>query len=87
MSQIVAQGQGQETNDPGVDLMRRAASSALKQYLDRPVDPDMDTFEFWYEYSQTTDRAQKCLCEIARKFLTPPPTSTGKFLTHASLAG
>ena len=76
MSQIVAEGQG--TGDPEVDGLRTDASSALEQYLNRPV--RSGTFSFWKEYSQTTDYAQKCLCKVARLFLTPPPTSTGKLL-------
>ena len=83
MSAIIAQNQ-RETGDSEVDTARLAAKTALEHYLALPLsDPDdkknpQDTFSFWKSYSVTTDEAQKALCHLARVYLTPPPTSTGK---------
>ena len=82
MSAIIAQNK-QETGEDYIDGPRIEARKTLDNYLAQPLsDPDdeknpQDTFQFWKNYSVTTDKAQKSLCGLARRFLTPPPTSTG----------
>ena len=66
-----------------MDQLRTAAKKAIEHYLSLPVlqpdDPETpDTFAFWKNHCWTTDKAQKGLCHLARLYLTPPPTSTGK---------
>ena len=59
---------------------RVAAEKAIDEYLALPLSDPMengeDTFKFWRKYSVTNDNAQKALCQLARRYLTPPPTST-----------
>ena len=76
MSRIIARKKGsQTTQDNG---LRTMAEKALDSYLSLPViGLNEDTFSFWRNYSVTSDKAQKCLCELARHYLTPAPTSTG----------
>ena len=85
MAEIIAQGQGSEEN--ATDGLRASATMAIDQYLSQPIprDPDnptrnLDTFHFWRSYEKTGDLAQRCLCNLAKRFLTPPPTSTGRFI-------
>ena len=61
-----------------VDNVRRSAIKAIETYLSLPLDEedDADTYAFWLNYSRTTDKAQKGLCHLARKYLTPAATST-----------
>ena len=86
MAAIRSQNQ-RETGDASLtfqdtpqDSTRNAATKAVDNYLCLPLsDPDEngeDTFKFWRNYSVTRDTAQKALCNLARLFLTPPPTST-----------
>ena len=76
MSRIIAQNEGSPDNV--VDSLRTVAQKALDSYLSLPViGLNEDTFSFWRNYSITTDKAQKCLCDLARHYLTPAPTSTG----------
>ena len=58
-----------------IDCHRRTANKALDQYLALPNAEN--TMLFWKNHSITTDMAQEHLCELARVYLTPPPTSTG----------
>ena len=81
METIIAEGQGSEENE--IDGVRLSASTVLDQYLAMPIpkNPDdpkksLDTFVFWKNYSKSVDTVQICLCELARRYLTPPPTST-----------
>ena len=66
--------------DIEIDSTRILAKKTIDNYLNLPLsDPEEngeDTFKFWRNYSVTKDRAQKALCELARRYLTPPPTST-----------
>ena len=71
---MIAQSQRETGDIDEVDGIRMAASAALDSYLSLPVSED--TFKFWRDYSRTTDKAQKSLCKLARKYLTPAPTST-----------
>ena len=86
MAAIRSQNQ-RETGDASLpfdeipqDSTRIAATRAIDNYLGLPLsDADEtgeDTFKFWRNYSVTRDTAQKALCNLARLFLTPPPTST-----------
>ena len=79
MQAIIAQnqretGEGGPPNHEEVDGIRMSAKLALDTYLSMPLSDD--PFTFWLNHSRTTDRAQKCLCDLARKYLTPPATST-----------
>ena len=78
MAAIIAQNQRMNADgDPEheeVDGVRMSAKAALDAYLSMPL--AADTFKFWRGYSTTTEKAQQSLCKLARKFLTPPPTST-----------
>ena len=73
---------GQEISDA---LSR--SNAAIDRYVDLPLDSlDIDkksasnaTFQFWKDYSKNGDSIQKELAHIARIFLTPPPTSSGKW--------
>ena len=82
MSAIIAKNQ-RDSQVSEVDAIRVAAQTALEHYLALPLsDPydktnPQDCFDFWRNYSVTTDKGQKALCHLARVFLTPPPTSTG----------
>ena len=86
MSAIIRQNQLQ-TGDSETNITRMCAQGALDHYLNLPVlaakkgsekpDSMSDTFLFWKSYMQSPDKAQRKLCEIARHFLSPPPTSTG----------
>ena len=61
------------------DAAMMSAKAALDQYLNLPaIGLEEDTFEFWQNYSRTTNKAQQCLCDLACHYLTPPPTSTSK---------
>ena len=77
MSAIRARSQ-QGSGDIEVDNVRRSAIKAIDTYLNLPLDDedDADTYAFWLNYSKTTDKAQKALCHLARKYLTPAATST-----------
>ena len=83
MSAIIAQNQ-RETGDHDheIDTHRLSAKSAINYYLNLPL-TDMNgkdksaTFHFWKCYCNTADPAQKGLAQLAQKYLTPPPTSTG----------
>ena len=81
MMAIIAQNQ-RETGDSEADTARIVAKATLQNYLNLPICTDdpgnnvkADTFQFWKDYSVTTDKAQKLLANIARTYLTPPPTS------------
>ena len=76
MSARIARSEGSTENE--VDGIRMSAKNALDHYLALPVVED--TFVFWKNYAVTTDKAQKCLCKLARLYLTPPPTTTGIYL-------
>ena len=87
MDQIIDEGQSLE--DDVTDGLRVSATKAIEQYISLPIprDPNdptkkLDTFSFWKDYEKTVDPAQKCLCKIAKRFLTPPPTSTGHCITN-----
>ena len=76
MSNLIAQNE--RSYESEIDAMRSSANDALVQYLNQPtIGLDRDTLSFWRTLSTTTDKAQKCLCDLARHYLTPPPTSTG----------
>ena len=67
--------------DDKTDEARIVAKKTVDHYLALPVsDPDKseDSFAFWRKHNVTTNKAQKARCQLARVFLTPPPTSTGK---------
>ena len=85
MDDIIEEGQGSEEN--ALDGLRVSASKAIDDYLTQPIPKDpndprkkLDTFLFWRGYEKTVDRAQRGLCKLAKRYLTPPPTSTGKFI-------
>ena len=60
------------------DTIRASTLKAVDYYLSLPLSEEHEsTYSFWRQYSMTTDKAQKCLCNLARIYLTPPPTSTG----------
>ena len=87
MDDIIVEGEGLEGNDQ--DVLRADATKVLETYLSRPIprDPDdpskkLNTFVFWREHEKTVDRTQRCLCKIAKRYLTPPPTSTGKLAVN-----
>ena len=82
MSAVIAQNQP-ESGDQEIDARRMSAKSTINYYQNLPL-TEMGgdkgaTFKFWSTYSTTADPAQKCLARLARKYLTPPPTSTGMF--------
>ena len=58
------------------DRLRRSAETALDQYLTLDTSDVDDTFSFWRDYERTNDKARKSLCNQAKIFLTPAPTST-----------
>ena len=74
MSEIIEKGQ-QESGDFEISGAGMSANATVQDYLSRPL--CKDTFEFWRGYSHTTEKAQKCLSNLARIYLTPPPTTTG----------
>ena len=81
MAGIVAQKQRETAVSAIVqDNSRVTAEKAVEDYLSLPLSDPMengeDTFKFWRNYSVTNDKAQKALCQLARHYLTPPPTST-----------
>ena len=84
MSQIISESQ-QVTGDQEIDGTAMTASAAVEHYLSKPLDslsPDTNsrtdtTFQFWKFYGKNGDKTQKCLADLARKYLTLPPTSTG----------
>ena len=81
MTQIISESEQEPGNGVAeievaeMDGIRVSAKVALNEYLSLPLSP-VNTFKFWKNYSQTTDRAQRSLCKLARLHLTPPPTST-----------
>ena len=76
MSQLITQNEGSHANE--IDAMRTSAKDVLDTYLNQPaIGLDQDTLCFWKTLSMSTDKAQKSLCDLARHYLTPPPTSTG----------
>ena len=89
MDEIINEGQSSEEN--ALDVLRNSAIKAVDNYLGQPIprDPNdprkkLDTFLFWKSYEKTVDMAQRCLCKIAKRYLTPPPTSTGQFINILS---
>ena len=74
MAKIIKRGQ-QESGDQEIEGAGMSANAAIQEYLSRPLCDN--TFEFWKRYSRSTERAQKCLSDLARIYLTPPPTTTG----------
>ena len=66
----------EETGDQAIEGSGMTAYAAVQDYFTRPLCDD--TFEFWKSYSMSTERAHRCLAELARKYLTPPPTTTGR---------
>ena len=59
------------------DAMRRIAQKAIDDYLSLPLSGyEESTFKFWKEYSISGGTGQRCLADLARHYLTPPPTST-----------
>lgn len=74
MAKIIERGQ-QESGDQDIAGAGMSANAAVHDYLSRPL--CKDTFEFWKKYGHSTEKAQRCLSELARVFLTPPPTTTG----------
>ena len=79
MNDIIVEGHG--FNENTEDGLRREATKALDTYLSSPIPKDpndptktLDTYLFWRSYERTSDRAKKCLCMIAKRYLTPPPT-------------
>ena len=86
MDAIIAQKQRESGDVIQVDSVRADAVKALDYYLGLPVTKYREgTYSFWRNYSVTTNKAQKALCKLARIHLTPPPTSTGKYLMISSL--
>ena len=84
MSAIKAKAQREpgHLGDVQFDPARQAATAAIEHYLSLPLDEnDGDTYTFWRNHQQTTDKAQRALCNLARIYLTPPPTSTGNYIT------
>ena len=81
MSEIRAQSQRESrlAGDFEFDAVKKSATVAIEHYLSLPMDDeDGNSFTFWRNHSKTTDKAQRALCHLARIYLTPPPTSTGK---------
>ena len=60
----------------GFDGTGMTPSAAVEDYLSNPIHDEMDTFHFWKKYSKSGNATQKCLANLARLYLTPPPTST-----------
>ena len=76
MSRIVTKSQ-QDTGDQEIDGANMSANAAVENYLGLPIQSLEDnTFSYWREISKKGDKTQKCLADLARRFLTPPPTST-----------
>ena len=83
MRNLMAARVAQSVRDAGdteIDSSRIAAKKTIDNYLNLPLsDPEEngeDTFKFLRNYSVTNDKSQKALCQLARRYLTPPPTST-----------
>ena len=61
-----------------IEGVRRIAQKTLDEYLNLPLSDykEASSFEFWKEYSANGGTGRRCLSELARQYLTPPPTST-----------
>lgn len=80
MDAIIAQNQRETGDVIQVDSVRADAVKAVDCYLSLPVTRHHEgTYSFWRNHSMTTDKAQKGLCKLSRIYLTPPPTSTGRY--------
>ena len=85
MDSIITQNQ-RETGDSPADTFRKMAVGALDTYLYMPISKNHEgTYSFWRRHSMTIDVAQRGLCNLARTYLTPPPTSTGMWMLNFHL--
>ena len=75
MAKILSKSQ-QQSGDHELAGTGMTVNAAVEDYLSKPMYEDMDTFHFWKEYSKSGDVTQRCLANLARLHLTPPPTST-----------
>ena len=70
-----------EAGDMEIDGQRLSARNVIDTYLNLPLTKHGEgTYIFWKKYSKSNDVAQKGLAQLARVYLTPPPTSTSKLL-------
>ena len=71
MQNIIAQSLNTRSKNPTSKL----AKEVLNKYLESPT--SSCCLEFWKEYEEkTTLKAKLVLAKVAKRFLTPPPTST-----------
>ena len=81
-----AKSKARSENFSESDGMRIIAQKAIDDYLCLPTSGfEESTYTFWKSYSKSGGTGQQCLAELARHYLTPPPTSTdiGRFpLSH-----
>ena len=76
MEKIITQSQ-QKSGDQEIDGTSMSANGAIENYLSQPLQSiNESTYHYWKTYGNNGDKTQKCLANIARRFLTPPPTST-----------
>jgi hypothetical protein len=71
MEKIIAQSQSALSQTPSLKL----AKEILDDFLESPI--SSNSLAFWKEYEKnSTSEIKLALARIAKKFLTPPPTST-----------
>jgi len=71
MKKIIAQSQSALSQTPSLKL----AKEILDDFLESPI--STNSLAFWKEYEKnSTSEIKLALARIAKKFLTPPPTST-----------
>ena len=74
MDKMIKRSQG--NSNLGQELAGPGIKELMDRYKNKPVaDLDSNPLDYWKNLSVTTDPLEKSFCELAKKYLTPPPTS------------